>query len=128
MTNEQAVNRIYNVGEAEALTEAEWVQGIGRAADWNGEVVAAPRNYLPKHLAEDYDYRHNLAADTSRIRKELGYVEPIPREEALKQTVAWERNNPPKNIDTEKFDYAAEDAALMRLGRIHTKCGSINAG
>jgi nucleoside-diphosphate-sugar epimerase len=112
--NEQAANRIYNVGEAEALTEAEWVRSIGGAAGWDGEVVAVPRNHLPKHLAEDYNYRHNLAADTSRIRKELGYVEPIPREEALKQAVAWERNNPP-NIDAEKFDYAAEDAELLRL-------------
>lgn len=117
VTNEQAANRIYNVGEANALTETEWVRSIGRAAGWDGEVVAAPRDILPKHLAEDYDYRHNLAANTSRIREELGYAEPISREKALKQTVAWERDNPPKNIDAEKFDYAAEEAALMRLER-----------
>lgn len=117
VTNEQAVNRIYNVGEADALTETEWVRSIGRAAGWDGEVVAAPRDILPKHLAEDYDYRHNLAANTSRIREELGYAEPISREEALNQTVAWERDNPPKNIDAEKFDYAAEEAALMGLER-----------
>jgi nucleoside-diphosphate-sugar epimerase len=115
--NEQAANRIYNVGDADALTEAEWVRGLGCAAGWDGEVVAAPRDILPKHLAEDYDYRHNLAANTSRIREELGYAEPISREEALKQTVAWERDNPPKNIDAEKFDYAAEEAALMGLER-----------
>ena len=70
---------------------------------------------MPRHLAEDYDYRHNLAANTSRIRAELSYAEPISREEALKQTVAWERDNPPKKIDAEMFNYAAEDAALMRL-------------
>ena len=117
VTNEQAANRIYNVGEADALTEAEWVRDIGRAAGWNGEVVAVPGDILPKHLAEDYDYRHNLAADTSRICKELGYAESISREEALRQTVAWERNHPPKNIDAEKFNYSAEDAALMRFER-----------
>lgn len=117
VTNEQAANRIYNVGEADALTETEWVRSIGRAAGWDGEVVAAPRDILPKHLAEDYDYRHNLAANTSRIREELGYAEPISREEALKRTVAWERDNPPKNIDAEKFDYAAEEAALMGIER-----------
>ena len=117
VTNEQAANRIYNVGEADALTETEWVQSIARAAGWDGEVVAAPRDILPKHLAEDYDYRHNLAANTSRIRDELCYSEPIAREEALKQTVAWERDNPPKNIDAQKFDYAAEEDALMGLER-----------
>jgi nucleoside-diphosphate-sugar epimerase len=117
LMNEQAANRIYNVGEADALTEAEWVRELGCVAGWDGEVVAAPRDILPKHLAEEYDYRHNLAANTSRIREELGYAEPISREEALKQTVAWERDNPPKNIDAEKFDYAAEDAALVGLER-----------
>ncbi len=118
LTNEQAANRIYNVGEVDALTEAEWVRSIGHAAEWNGQIVAVPKDILPKHLAEDYDYRHNLAADTSRIRKELGYTEPISREEALTQTVAWERNNLPKNIDAEKFDYPAEDSALITLERI----------
>ncbi len=115
--NEQSANRIYNVGEVDALTEAEWVRSIGRAAGWNGQVFSLPRDILPNHLAEDYDYRHDLAANTSRIREELGYAEPISREEALKQTVAWERDNPPKDIDPEKFDYAAEDAALMGLER-----------
>lgn len=105
----RAVNRIYNVGETDALTEADWVRGLGRAAGWSGEVVLVPRDVLPKHLAEDYDYRHDLAADTSRIREELGYAEPIPRQEALKQTVAWERVSPPESIAPEKFDYAAED-------------------
>lgn len=118
VTNEQAANRIYNVGEADALTEAEWVRELGRAAGWDGEVVSAPRDILPQHLAEDYDYRHHLAADTSRIREELGYAEPVSREEALKQTVAWERGDPPRNIDVEKFDYAAEDAALMKSERM----------
>jgi nucleoside-diphosphate-sugar epimerase len=113
VTNQQAANRIYNVGESEALTEADWVRSVGRAAGWNGEIVAVPKDILPKHLAEGYDYRHNLAADTRRIRKELGYFETVSREDALEQTVLWERNNPPRNIDAEKFDYAAEDAALL---------------
>ena len=111
--NEQSANRIYNVGEVDALTEAERVRSIGRAAGWNGEVVSLPRDILPKHLAEDYDYRHDLAANTNRIREELGYAEPISREEALRQTIAWERNNSPRNIDPEKFDYAAEDVFLI---------------
>lgn len=118
VTNERAANCIYNVGEAKAITETEWIQKIGCAAGWNGKVVALPRNFLPQHLAEKNDYRHNLAADTSRIRRELGYVEPISHAEALEQTVAWERNNPLQNIDAEKFDYASEDTALKTLERI----------
>jgi len=115
VVSEQAANRIYNVGEAEALTEAEWVRSIGHAAGWSGEIVAVPGELMPNHMVEDYDYRHDLAADTSRIRQELGYVEPITQEEAVARTVAWEQEHLPEELDTRRFDYAAEDAALAQL-------------
>jgi nucleoside-diphosphate-sugar epimerase len=115
VVSEQASNRVYNVGEAEALTEVEWVQGIGRAVGWDGKVVAVPKDLMPQHLVNNYDYRHNLAADTSRIRDELGYVDPVSREEALKRTVTWEQENPPKEIDEARFDYAAEDRVLAQI-------------
>jgi hypothetical protein len=41
----------------------------------------------------------------------------VPREEALRRTIAWERGNPPDGIDSAAFDYAAENAALAELGR-----------
>jgi nucleoside-diphosphate-sugar epimerase len=117
VVSEQAANRIYNVGEAEALTEAEWVRSIGHAAGWDGEIVAVPGGLIPKHLVDGYDYRHDLAADTGRIRQELGYVEPVAQEEAVRRTVAWQQEHLPKESDTGRFDYAAEDAALARLRR-----------
>ena len=118
MTHEESADRIYNVGEAEALTEAEWVGEIGRAAGWNGDVITESADMLPKHLVEEYDYRHNLAANTGRIRRELGYSEPVSREAALKRTVAWERRAAPKEVSAERFDYAAEDEALTKIGRL----------
>lgn len=117
VVSEQAANRIYNVGEAEALTEAEWVRSIGHAIGWNGEIVAVPKDLMPKHLVEDYDYRHNLAADTSRIREELDYVEPISHEEAVERTVTWEQEHLPKELYTGRFNYTAEDAALVAMKR-----------
>jgi nucleoside-diphosphate-sugar epimerase len=117
VVSEQAANRIYNVGDADALTEADWARNIGRAVGWNGEIVAVPKDLIPKHLSQDYDYRHNVAANTSRIRKELGYDEPIFREDALKRTIASEQEHPPMEIDMERFNYAAEDAVLAKLGR-----------
>lgn len=62
-----------------------------------------------------YDWRHHCVGDSARIRSELGYQEPVGREEALRQTIAWERANPPVRIDSDQFDYAAEDASLARL-------------
>ena len=88
----RAAGRTYNLGEADPLTEAEWISAIGEAASWEGEVRAVPREELPEALAEPYDFGHDLAADTRRIREELGYREPVGRIEGLRRTVAWERD------------------------------------
>jgi hypothetical protein len=58
----------------------------------------------------------DLAVDTTRIRTDLGYTEPVPRSEALRRTVAWARANPPTDIPPTPFDYAAEDAVLAGMG------------
>jgi nucleoside-diphosphate-sugar epimerase len=115
VTDERAANRIYNVGEHEALTEADWVQSIGEAAGWNGRVVSMPKDSLPEHLRMDSDCAHHLFTDTSRIRTELGYDERISREESLRRTIKWERANPPAEVNPAQFDYAAEDEALAKL-------------
>ncbi len=49
--------------------------------------------------------------DTSRIREELGYREPIAQNDAIARTIAWERENPTES-GAHAFDYDAEDAAL----------------
>ncbi|HKQ53211.1 MAG TPA: NAD-dependent epimerase/dehydratase family protein [Pyrinomonadaceae bacterium] len=112
VTNENAAGRIYNVGEADALYENQWVHILGRAAGWDGRVVTVPEDLLPAHIASPVDYDHDLATDTGRIRNELGYSERVPREEALRQTIEWERANPPAESGSLETEYAAEDAAL----------------
>jgi nucleoside-diphosphate-sugar epimerase len=109
---ERAMGRIYNVGEETAFTEAAWVDEIARAVKWHGKVVTLPKGKLPGHLSMNLDWNQHLVADTSRIRRELGYVEPVPLAEAIARTARWERENPPAQIDPKQFDYAAENAAL----------------
>jgi nucleoside-diphosphate-sugar epimerase len=115
VTDERSANRIYNVGEPEALTEADWVRSLGNAAGWDGQIVSMPKDSLPAHLMMDSDCTHHLFTDTSRIRTELGYDERIPRAEALRRTIEWERMNPPKEVNPAQFDYAAEDEAMTKL-------------
>jgi nucleoside-diphosphate-sugar epimerase len=91
-TDPRAGGRVYNVGEPDAPTEAEWVRAIGEAAGWRGEVRAVSREELPEELREPYDFTHDLASDTSRIRRELSYRERIGRAEGLRRTVAAERS------------------------------------
>ena len=54
----------------------------------------------------------DLVTDSSRIRAELGYTEVVAPEEALRQTVASERENLPE----QPSGYAAEDAVLAESG------------
>jgi NAD dependent epimerase/dehydratase family len=96
VTDQKAIGRVYNVGEKKAQREIDWIKKIGRLAGWRGEVKTVPRVALPEHLREPYDWSHDLAADTNRIRRELGYEETVSPKEALRRTIAWERANPPK--------------------------------
>lgn len=117
VADERAAGRIYNVGEPEALTYGDWVRAIGGMAGWTGEVVVVPNGRLPARLRPpDGNYDQHLVAETSRIRMGLGYQEPVPRDEALRRTVEWERAHRPEG-GAALFDYAAEDAVLAELGR-----------
>jgi nucleoside-diphosphate-sugar epimerase len=115
LTDQRAKGRIYNVGDREALSEAEWVEAIGKAAGWQGEIVTVSKERLPEHLASDHNTDQHLVADTTRIRQELGYQEQMSRQEALQRTIEWERAHPPEQVDATLFDYEAEDALLAEM-------------
>jgi len=115
ISNERAKGRIYNVGDEESLTEADWVKAIGTAADWNGKVVTVPKERMPDSWVQNIDTAQHLVTDTSRIREELGYHELTSSRDALKRTIEWERKHHPPKIDPEMFDYEAEDALLAKL-------------
>jgi nucleoside-diphosphate-sugar epimerase len=113
----RATGRTYNVGDVTALSYADWLRAIARAAGWTGELAVVPDGRLPPKLRPpDGDYQQHLVADTSRIRRELEYVEPVALDEALSRTVAWERANRPEGV-ARLLDYAAEDAVLAELRR-----------
>lgn len=48
-THQPVKGRIYNVGEADALTQKQWVEAIGKAVGWKGEVFGVPKKQLPDH-------------------------------------------------------------------------------
>ncbi|MDZ4278863.1 MAG: NAD-dependent epimerase/dehydratase family protein [Dehalococcoidia bacterium] len=115
--DERAIGRVYNVGEQDALTYADWLGEIARAAGWAGELITVPSDRLPPQLRPPPgDYAQDLVADTSRIRNELGYQEPIPRSEALLRTAVWQRAQRAE-LNPDLFDYAVEDEVLAALGR-----------
>jgi nucleoside-diphosphate-sugar epimerase len=109
--DERAARKTYNVADADVLTEAEWVVRIGRAAGWTGRVVIVPLEKMPEAMRFQGNARQSLVGDTSRIRQQIDYSEPVTTDEALRRTVEWERANPPP-VDPAQFNYALEDEIL----------------
>lgn len=113
-TDPRAAGRTYNVGEREAIATRSWAERLASVVGWAGGVVTVPRNLLPPSLLADRDYAQDWVVDTSRIRTELGYREGCTVEQALRATVAWEREHPPlAGIPVD--EYGAEDAVLRVL-------------
>lgn len=109
---ERAAGRIYNVAETPAFSELDWARNIAAATGWTGEFVSLPKDRMPAHLAQPGNSKQHWEADSSRIRRELGYQEPVPLEEAITRSIEWARTNPPTDFNPHRFDYAAEDAAV----------------
>ncbi|HEX2327466.1 MAG TPA: NAD-dependent epimerase/dehydratase family protein [Candidatus Angelobacter sp.] len=110
-TSPQAAGRIYNVCEEEPFGELDWARNIAAVAGWDGEFVVLPHDLAPKHLLSPGNTAQHLIASSDRIRNELGYREQLPREEAMRRTIAWHRKHPPTE-SLYPFAYPAEDEAL----------------
>jgi nucleoside-diphosphate-sugar epimerase len=111
--SERAAGRIYNVADGESLSELAWARCVAAATGWNGELLTLPAHETPAHLRWPGNLDQHWATDTTRIRSELGYAEPIPPDDGIRRTVDWERAHPPP-IDPHAFDYGAEDVASLK--------------
>lgn len=118
VTGEQTNGKIFNVADEQALSEVEWVQAVGNAAGWTGEIVIVPAGTLPSELTWAIDASQHWVADTRRIRTELGFREPVTLQEGLAATIAWERTEPPNRDQHASVsrDYEIEDAVLRACG------------
>ena len=117
VVDDRATGRTYNVGESETLPMADWIEQIGKIAGWTGEILHVRRRHLPESMRSSLRTEQDMVVDTTRIRTELGYDEPVDQEEALAKTIAWERANPPSDIDSARFDYETEDRIIERWRR-----------
>jgi nucleoside-diphosphate-sugar epimerase len=114
--NDRAAGHTYNVAESQSFSEIEWAALIAKIAGWHGDLVPVPAEHLPPSLHVPGNFAQHLSADSSRIRSELGYAEPVPRAKAIRETIKWERANPPDVIPPAQFDYQAEDHVLGEVG------------
>jgi nucleoside-diphosphate-sugar epimerase len=112
--SERALGHTYHVCDEPSVTELEWQTKIAAQTDWRGKFVVLPNRQTPKHLLMPGNTSQHLVADSERIRRELGYKEPVPIAEAIRRTIAWEQANPPTGPSFHQFDYPAEDLALAQ--------------
>lgn len=110
---EAAGGQIYNCGDDQQFTMAQWVGLIARALDHDLEVIGLPaavafsaRDFFPLGSAP----LHQLL-DTHKIRAELGYRDLVDPAEAVAETARWCAANPPET-DPGPLNYEAEDAQV----------------
>jgi len=90
--SDRAAGRIYNVAETPAFTELQWANMVAEAAEWKGNIrVVAAEQILPEKVRPGNSAQH-WDADSSRIREELGWIEPISIPAAIHRTLEWERS------------------------------------
>jgi nucleoside-diphosphate-sugar epimerase len=112
--SERASGRVYNVAEPETFSELEWARLLAAAVWWTGEFVVVDDGDAPASVRIAANFAQHLVADTTRIRSELAYREPVAREEAIRRAIAWEREHPPATVNPAQFDYEAEDEVARR--------------
>lgn len=76
----QTGQHIYNVAEAEALTEQEWCQKIAAFCGWQGQIKFS-------NDTEDVDLKQDFYVSTQKIRDEIGFTEKYDPDEGLADTI-----------------------------------------
>jgi nucleoside-diphosphate-sugar epimerase len=109
---ENSAGQIYHCGDERQLTMHQIVEVIATALDHEWEIVCMPDAIA--HPARYYAERtsHHQLMDLAKIKRQLGYRDVHPAEEALRMTVEWLVANPPadgSSVSGDPFDYAAED-------------------
>lgn len=86
----QSAGRIYNVGQGFVRTPIQWLERFAEVMGQTVEIEIVPPEAkgLLWERAEASDLRYPLTLDTSRIRTELGFVEPTREHDALVATIA----------------------------------------
>lgn len=88
----RAAGRTYNVGQGFVRNPIEWLLSFAVVMNIPIEVETVPPGEIGLlfERAEASDLRYPLTLDTTRIREELGFVEPTSERDALLATIAAE--------------------------------------
>lgn len=116
-----SAGEIYNCGDDRQLSLAQIVEVIARSLDREIEIVDVPRQLALPPGPLPLGAHHHRLLDCSKIRRELGYRDVVPVDEALARTTRWYVEHPLEpggEIEDrlgDAFDYAHEDELIGRL-------------
>ena len=108
LESEAAAGEIFNLGERRGSTIRAWYEQILEAAGTQATLVSVDPASLPPDLGLSGTVRQHLLVDSSKARAVFGWVHADPGE-AVRQSVRWHLEHPPKEPDT---DFSPDDAAL----------------
>ena len=116
---EASSGQLYNCGDEEQLTLHQVIEVISDVMKYEWDIVNMPNSLA--HPARPYTMQetsHHRVVDLTKIKKQLGYRDVYPVEEAIAKTVEWYLQNRPEpggEIETrlqDPFNYEAEDRLI----------------
>jgi nucleoside-diphosphate-sugar epimerase len=128
-----AAGKRYSVADQYAFTMRQRVAFIGRHLGHELEIVDMPYDVAwPCHPLYRHSREHKMCQST-RIRAELGYADPVAPDVALAREVDWLlENRPEPGGELERqvgdpFDYEAEDALVARWRAARDGLGAVES-
>lgn len=130
---EASSGRIYNCGDEQQFTLAQWVTLICDAMDHPMDVVGVPadvaystRDFLPLQSAPIHQM-----LDLHAIRADLGYRDVVPAIEAIPRVVRWYLDNPPAQAQSAEeraaaLNYRAEDEQVAIARELHERLAAVD--
>lgn len=127
---EAAAGSIYNCGDLQQFTVAQFVQIIADTMDRGLEVVGIPADVTYTSLDQMPLQSAPLPQlhDLFRIRAELGYTDLVPAIEAIPEVVRWFLDHPGTRRGDRADDplgYRTEDAQVALYREYHAKLAAV---
>ena len=125
-----SAGQIYNCGDDEQFSLAQWVQLVAAEMDKTLEIVSVPDAFAStaREMLQFDAPCHHQYLDLGKAQRELGYADRVSAREAIARTVAWLRDNPP---DDEAFvarlraQYALEDQMIGIMAQAADALGAL---
>lgn len=126
--SERAWGEVFHCGDEIQYSLAQWVELLAAAAGGRLDVVDVPEalRWTVLNFLVFAGTATDLAVfDISKAKQLLGYRDVVSPVDAIAETVAWYRNNPPdesaRALWTDRFDYALEDRVRGALEELRAR-------